>query len=159
MTSDLRTIIDTGVVVSALLLPRSLPRQAFDVAAARGRLLVSDETIAELNDVLRRPKFDKYVSETRRLEFLAALVREAEVIDVVDVVTDCRDPKDNRFLELALSGRGSHIVTGDSDLLVLHPFRGIAIVTPQSFLTMLGVQNPSAEPSDEPDRNMPGETA
>lgn len=159
MTSDLRTIIDTGVVVSALLLPRSVPRQAFDVAAARGRLLVSDETIAELDDVLRWPKFDKYVSETRRLEFLAALVREAEVIDVVDVVTECRDPKDNKFLELALSGRGSHIVTGDTDLLVLHPFRRIAIVNPQSFFTLPGVQHPSAEPSDEPDRNMPGETA
>ena len=157
MTSDLRTVIDTGVVVSALLLPRCVPRQAFDVAAARGRLLVSDETIAELDDVLRRPKFDKYVSETQRLEFLAALVREAELIDVVDVVTECRDPKDNKFLELALSGRGSHIVTGDSDLLVLHPFREIAIVTPQSFLTILGVQNRSADPSDEPDRNMPGE--
>jgi putative PIN family toxin of toxin-antitoxin system len=157
VTSDLRTVIDTGVVVSALLLPRSVPRQAFDVAAARGRLLVSDETIAELDDVLRRPKFDKYVSETQRLEFLAALVREAELIDVVDVVTECRDPKDNKFLELALSGRGSHIVTGDSDLLVLHPFREIAIVTPQSFLTTPGVQHPSAEPSDEPDRNMPGE--
>ena len=61
MTSDLRTVIDTGVVVSALLLPRSVPRQAFDVAATRGRLLVSDETIAELDDVLRRPKFDKHV--------------------------------------------------------------------------------------------------
>jgi hypothetical protein len=58
---------------------------------------------------------------------------------------------------LALSGRGSHIVTGDSDLLALHPFREIVIVTPQSFLTMPGVQNHSAEPSDEPDRNMPGE--
>ena len=87
MKSDLRTVIDTGVVVSAALLPRSVPRQAFDLAAARGRLLVSDKTIAELDDVLRRPKFDKYVSETRRLEFLSALVQEAEVIDVVDVVT------------------------------------------------------------------------
>lgn len=157
MTSDLRTVIDTSVVVSALLLPRSVPRQAFDVAAARGRLLVSDETIAELDDVLRRPQFDKYVSETQRLEFLAAFVRDAEVIDVVDEVTECRDPKDNKFLGLALSGRGSHIVTGDSDLLVLHPFRKITIVTPQSFLTMLGVPDLSAEPSDEPDRNMPGE--
>lgn len=145
MTSDLRTVIDTGVVVSALLLPRSVPRQAFDAAAARGPLLVSDETISELDDVLRRPKLDKYFSETRRLEFLAALVREAEVIDIVDAVTDCRDPKDNKFLELALNGRGSHIVTGDSDLLVLHPFREIAIVTPHSFLNMLGVQNPSTE--------------
>lgn len=143
MTSDLRTVIETGVVVSAILLPRAVPRQAFDVAAARGRLLVSDETIAELDDVLRRPKFDKYVSETQRLEFLAALVRAAEVIDVVDVVTDCRDPRDNKFLELALSGRGSHIVSGDSDLLVLHPFREITVLTPQSFLTIPDAQDPS----------------
>jgi len=156
--SDLRTVIDSGVVVSAVLLPRSVPRQAFDLAATRGRLLVSDKTIAELDDVLRRPKFDKYVSEARRLEFLSALVQEAEVIDVVDVVTHCRDPKDNKFLELALSGKGTHIVTGDSDLLVLHPYRGITIVSPQSFLAIPAVQGPRAEPSDEPDRNMPGET-
>jgi len=143
--SDLRTVIDTGVVVSAVLLPRSVARQAFDLAAGQGRLPVSDKTIAELDEVLRRPKFDKYVSETRRLEFLSALVREAEVIDVSDVVTDCRDPKDNKFLELALSGKGSHIVTGDSDLLVLHPFRGIAIVSPQSFLAVASVHDPRAE--------------
>jgi putative PIN family toxin of toxin-antitoxin system len=138
VTSDLRIVIDTGVAVSAVLLPRSIPRRAFDLAAARGRLLVSAETVAELDEVLRRSKFDKYVSESQRLEFLAALVHEAEVIDVVDVVEDCRDPKDNKFLELALSGRGSHILTGDADLLVLHPFCGVAIVNPQVFVSQFG---------------------
>jgi predicted nucleic acid-binding protein len=49
-------------------------------------------------------------------------------------VTDCRDPKDNKFLELALSGKATHIVSGDEDLLVLHPFRGILILMPQAFL-------------------------
>jgi putative PIN family toxin of toxin-antitoxin system len=137
MTTDLRTVLDTGVVVSAVLLPHSVPRQAFDAAAARGRLLVSHQTIAELDEVLRRPKFERYVSEQRRLEFLAALLREAEVVEVVDVVTDCRDPKDNQFLELALSGQADHIVTGDADLLVLHPFRGIDIVSPKSFLDIV----------------------
>ncbi len=115
MKSDLRTVIDTGVVVSAVLLPRSVPRQAFDLAAARGRLLVSDETVAELDNVLRRSKFDHYLSEDRRLEFLAALVLEAEVVQVVDVAADCRDPKDNKFLALALSGQASHIITGDAE--------------------------------------------
>jgi len=118
------------------LLPHSAPRQAFDLAISRGTLLVSDRTIVELDEVLRRPKFNRYVSELQRLEFLAALLREAEVIEVDEVVTECRDPKDNSFLNLALSGRGSHIVTGDLDLLVLHPFRGIAIVNPRSFLTI-----------------------
>ena len=100
---------------------------------------MSEDTIAELNEVFRRPRFDKYVTEALRLEFLAALVRETEVIEVVDSVTQCRDPRDNKSLELALSGKASHIVTGDSDLLVLHPFRDIAIVSPQSFLAIPGV--------------------
>ena len=134
MTSEVRAVVDTAIAVSAVLLPRSVPRQSFDAAATRGRLLVSEMTIAELDEVLRRPKFNKYVPEEKRLEFLAALVREAELVEVVHVVSECRDPKDNKFLELAVSGNASHIISGDADLLVLHPFRGIAIVTPQVFL-------------------------
>lgn len=155
MTSELRTVVDTGVAVSAALLPRSLPRRAFDLASSLGRLLVSDQTVAELDEVLRRPKFDKYVSEARRLEFLAALVRDAELVEVSDVVTNCRDPKDNKFLELAISGRGSHIVSGDQDLLVLHPFRGVQILSPQSLVSALA--NPGepdeAHVSDEDQKN------
>jgi hypothetical protein len=147
--SETRTVIDTGVAVSAVLLPRSVPRQAFD-AAAGGKLLVSEATIAELDEVLRRPKFDKYVPEEKRLEFLAALVRVAELVKVAEVVTACRDAKDDKFLELAVSGRASHIVSGDDDLLVLHPFRGIAVVTPQAFLA--GVQGSGAEAGAAADR-------
>lgn len=98
---------------------------------------MSEATIAELDEVLRRPKFNKYVPEEKRLEFLAALVREAAVVEASEVITECRDPKDNKFLELAVSGKASHIITGDADLLTLHPFRGIAIVTPQVFLASL----------------------
>jgi putative PIN family toxin of toxin-antitoxin system len=133
----MRTVVDTGVAVSAILLPRSVPRQAFDAAASGGRLLVSVATIAELDEVLRRPKFDKYVSEAQRIEFLASLVRQAEEVEVVDVVSDCADPKDNKFLELALSGRASHILASDQDLVALHPYRGIAILRPQEFLDTL----------------------
>src|SRR6266849_5744108 len=105
MASELRTVIDTGVAISAALLPRSVPRHAFDTAAARGRLLVSEATVAELEEVFRRPKFDKYVREEKRLEFLAALVREAELVEVTDVVRECRDPQDDKFLALAVSGK------------------------------------------------------
>jgi putative PIN family toxin of toxin-antitoxin system len=135
--SKLRVVLDTGVVVRAVLLPRSVTRHAFDAAAGRGRLLVSEATIAEPDEVLRRPKFDKYLPEEKRLEFLTALVREAEPVTVTQVIAECRDPRDDKFLELAVTGTASHIVTGDSDLLVLHPFRGIEIVTPQSFLASL----------------------
>jgi uncharacterized protein len=65
----MRVVIDTGVVVSALLLPRSVPRQAFDAAASHGNLLVSEATIAELDEVLRRPKFDRYIPESMAWSF------------------------------------------------------------------------------------------
>jgi uncharacterized protein len=137
MASEFRTVIDTAVAISAALLPRSVPRQAFDAALARGRLLLSAATVTELEEVFRRPKFDKYVAEQKRLGFLAALVRDAELVEVIDTVTECRDPKDDKFLALAVSGRASHIVSGDADLLALHPFRGISVLTPQTFLTLL----------------------
>lgn len=136
MAIEFRTIIDTTVAISAAMLPHSVPRQAFDAAVARDRLLMSEATVAELEEVFRRPKFDKYVAEQKRLEFLAALVRDAELVEVADAVKECRDPKDDKFLALAVSGRATHIVSGDSDLLALHPFRGVDILTPQAYLAM-----------------------
>lgn len=134
MTNKLRAVFDTSIVVSAVLLPRSVPRQAFDRVQEQGKILISVATVAELNEVLRRQHFDKYVREAQRLEFLAALIREAELVDVTEVVTECRDPKDNKFLELAVSGKATCLISGDKDLLALHPFRGIPVVAPQVFL-------------------------
>src|SRR5438270_10864545 len=111
MTSDFRTVLDTSVLISAVLLPRSVPRQAFDAAAARGKLLVSEATVAELDEVLRRPKFNRYVPEEKRLEFLAALVQQAEQVAVTEVITACRDAKDNKVLELAVGGSASHLLS------------------------------------------------
>jgi uncharacterized protein len=137
MTADLRVVIDTNVVISAMLLPLSIPRRALDRAMREGRVLISAATVTEMDEVIRRPRFDKYLSEEERSEFLTTLVHEAELVNVVETVTDCRDPRDNKFLELAVSGRATHIVSGDSDLLVLHPFRGITLVSPSAFLTLV----------------------
>ena len=137
MTTDLRVVFDTNVVISAMLLPLSIPRRALDRAMRKGRPLISAAMTTELDDVIHLPKFDKYLSEEERIEFLTTLVHEAELVNVVETVTDCRDPRDNKFLELAVSGRATHIVTGDSDLLVLHPFRGIIVVSPSEFLTLV----------------------
>lgn len=137
MASELRIVVDTGVAISAALLPRSVPRQAVDAAVSRGRLLVSEATALELDDVFRRPKFDKYVRQEARLEFLAALVRDAELVEITETIKACRDPKDDKFLELAISGKATHIISGDPDLRTPHPFRGIAIVGPAAFLALL----------------------
>lgn len=134
MPTEPRFVLDTNVIVSALLLRRSVARQAFDRALENGKLLLSLATLDELDQVLRRRGFDRYVLEDERMQFLAALVREAVLIEVTETVTECRDPKDNKFLELAVSGNATCIISGDDDLLALHPFRGIPIFTPRSFL-------------------------
>lgn len=130
----MRVIFDTGVVVSGLLLPRSVPRLAFQAARNRGEILVSVATLEELDDVLRRSKFDAYITEEQRLDFLAAYIRETEEITVDIRLQVCRDPTDDKFLELAIAGRATHIVSGDPDLLTLSPFRGVIIVNPREFL-------------------------
>jgi putative PIN family toxin of toxin-antitoxin system len=136
MPSEPRFVFDTNVVISALLLKRSVARQAFDKATQIGKLLVSRVTVEELNDVLRRKGFEKYVTEEERMEFLSAFVRDGVLVEIIERVMVCRDPKDDKFLELAINGKASCIVSGDEDLLVLHPFRGIAIVTPREFLEL-----------------------
>ena len=133
----MRFVFDTGVVVSSLMILWSTPRRAFDLARQSGRLLVSGATLEELDDVLRRPKLAEYISEDQRLVFLAAYLREAEDVTVTTRFKACRDPKDDKFLELAVDGKATHIVTGDHDLLTLGPFRGIAIRSPAEFLNEL----------------------
>lgn len=130
----MRVVFDTIVVVSALMLLGSPPRRAFDAALQHGQLLVSEAMLEELDDVLRRPKLAGYVSEEQRLEFLAAYIRDAEDVLVTTRLRECRDPKDDKFLELAIAGKATHIVSGDQDLLTLSPFRGIVILTPADFL-------------------------
>ena len=138
MPTDLRFVFDTNVIVSALLLKHPVARQAFDKALEIGKLLVSQATIEELNEILRREDFNKYVLENERIQFIAILVREATLVEVTETVNECRDPKDNKFLELAVSGKATCIVSGDDDLLVLHPFRGMPILTPRQFLSHSG---------------------
>ncbi len=134
MTSNVRAVLDTNVAISAALLPQSTPRQAFDQVLEQGASLISIATLAELNEVLRRSRFNRYLREEERLEFLSTLVRESELVEVTAAVSVCRDPKDDKLLELAVSGAATHIITGDDDLLVLHPFRGIAILSPHDFV-------------------------
>lgn len=129
-----RVVFDTNVVVSALLMPGSVPRRAFNKALTHATVLISLATAAELNDVLRRSRFDRYLPEDERLQLLDGFLRQAIHVVRTELITDCRDPKDNKFLELAVSGRATYIISGDDDLLMLHPFRGISILTPRQFL-------------------------
>ena len=97
-------------------------------------LLVSEATMNELADVLSRPKVDRYISLEDRQQFLRLLGRIAEFAADMYTVRECRDPKDDKFLEVALSGKADLILTGDADLLTLNPWRGIAILSAAEYL-------------------------
>ena len=129
-----RIVADTNLLVSRLLLPQSLPAKAVRKAVDEGQLLVSDATLGELADVLSRAKFDPYVSLEDRQDFIRVLNRVAERIIVTAPIKACRDPKDDKFLEVALNGEANLILTGDRDLLTLHPFRGVDILSPREYL-------------------------
>ena len=129
-----RLVLDTNALISRLLLPGSIPARAVSKAVAEDQLLASDDTIMELADVLARPKFDPYVTIRERQEFLRLFNCIAERVTITHVLRVCRDPKDDKFLELAVNGAAQLIITGDADLLALHPFRGVDILTPTDYL-------------------------
>jgi uncharacterized protein len=129
-----RLVIDTNVLVSAAIAVPSAPRQAVDWAIDHGTLLFSESTMDELKGVLLRPKFDRYLTRAGRAIFLAQLESVAEMVPTVQIVRECRDPKDDKFLEVALNGRANAIISGDMDLLAIGPWRKIVIITPTEYL-------------------------
>jgi uncharacterized protein len=102
----------------------------------RSQPLVSDDTLSELADRLSRPKFDRYVSREDRQRFFELYARVAEWVTITTTIRRCRDPRDDKFLELAIDGNADWIVTGDKDLLELSPYEAILIITPVAALAL-----------------------
>jgi putative PIN family toxin of toxin-antitoxin system len=118
-------VIDTNVLISALLFKNSVPFQAVKLAEKQGIILYSEATLKELQQVLNRKKFNKYLSLEDRQIFLIKFISSSELVSITEKITACRDEKDNKFLELAVSGNANVIVTGDLDLLILNPFQSV----------------------------------
>lgn len=129
-------ILDTNTILSATLTPKSISYQAIKKAYLHFQIVLSIHIWEELQDVFSRKKFDKYLPEESRLLFLTSLKQNAIFIEPTETITDCRDPKDNKFLELAVASDAQFIVTGDEDLLVLNPYRGTTILKSGDFLTL-----------------------
>jgi hypothetical protein len=129
-----RIVIDTNVLISRFLHRNSVPAQAVAKAARTSALLASEDTFAEVEEVFQRRKFDSFFTLARRREMLEEFRVLVTFIPIPTPIRVCRDPKDDKFLEVAVHGRADLIVTGDTDLLALHPFRGIAILTPTDYL-------------------------
>lgn len=138
--SSHRVVLDTGVLVSRVLRPESVPARVVLHAAEHATLLMSEETLRELASVLQRFKFAKYISPPDAEEFVQSMADLAEFVEITAHISVCRDPDDDKFLSLALLGAADAIVTGDKDLLDLSPFEGVAIITPREYLDQRGQQ-------------------
>ena len=116
MKARKRIVLDSNTLVSRLPVPSSVPAQAVRKALREADILMSEATIAESVEVLGRKKFDPYVSLEDRQELIRLLVKIVDIVPIGSAVTACRDPKDNKILEVA--------VNGEADLIILEPAVG-----------------------------------
>lgn len=131
--SSIRLVIDTNVLVSAILSPYSIPAKVLNWGEDNGIILYSTDTLAELLSVLARSKFAKYI-QPDDIEGLSLRIKATWFyVPILKRVNLCRDAKDDKFIELALNGNASHLITGDTDLLILHPIQNIPVINPRTF--------------------------
>ncbi len=134
-------VFDTSTLIGCCLTQQGRPAEALAYALRNFTVAVSVSTKAEAIEVFQRDKFDPWKSHQDRMTFLNGFLGAAKEFVVTQLVNDCRDPKDNKFLELALAAKAIMIVSSDSDLLVLNPYRDVEILTPTDFLARMKSRN------------------
>jgi putative PIN family toxin of toxin-antitoxin system len=131
----MKVVFDNNVLISAALIKHSVPFKAFEKVVKTHVLLRSHKVLGNFLKTILKPKFDRYFKDDlSKKDFVISFILASTDIKIRHHITLCRDPKDNMYLELALSGKAGCIVIGDNDLLVLDPFRNIRIITPKDFL-------------------------
>jgi uncharacterized protein len=127
-------VFDASSLVGALLKAESLPERALLLARANETICLSPDVEAEIREVFSRPKFRKYLTTGRAERILGLLTTAAMFVTPTEPVRDCRDAKDDKYLELALASSAHAIVSSDDDLLALDPWRGIRIISPAAYV-------------------------
>ena len=133
----MRLVVDTNVFVSAALKESSWPGHTIQLIGRYGGLLKSAATEQELLDVLQRPRFAPKIAPIF-LDGVRRILAAAELITITEPLALCRDPADDKFLELAVNGGADLIISGDGDLLGMGSVRDIPIVTPAAFVRAVG---------------------
>lgn len=132
MESKIRVILDTNLWISYLISKRL--KKIDELFEKESIVLIfSQELLEEFIEVVSRPKFTRYFSKQDVEDLLEQFDYFGELIEVVSIVSVCRDEKDNFLLSLAKDGKADYLVTGDKDLLVLESFEGTKILTYANF--------------------------
>jgi putative PIN family toxin of toxin-antitoxin system len=139
-----RIVVDNSTLVSAAIRSGSIPDRALRKALDECEVCASIDSLSELEEVLVRPKFNQYLGGEARRKFMNLAHENFRVFSMAhfapsDLIPSCRDPRDDKFLALALVAKAGLIISSDDDLLALHPWRGIPIVRPAEFVA--GVRN------------------
>lgn len=131
-SKSIKVIIDTNVWIS-FLIGKSLKGIQNYLDNGVIKIVVCQEQLIELNEVFKRPKFQKYFSKVQVKEFFELLEECSVCIDLTTKVNDCRDLKDNYLLSLVIDSKADYLITGDSDLLVLNPYKSTKILNYSDF--------------------------
>lgn len=123
-----RVVLDTNVFISFALSPTAVSAQAVERALVIFDVLASPATLTEFVTRLMRSKFDRYVTLEQRRALLLKVIQCSTLIQTTHQLTVCRDPDDNKFLELAASGQARYLITGDNDLLILQEYGRTAYI-------------------------------
>ena len=127
-----KCVVDTNVLISAAL-SKDAPFRILEHLIKNNALIFSKETISELSSRIIQPKFDKYVSAEDREAYVNNLILSADLVIIDNLIQGCRDRDDDKFLETAVKSNAHFIISGDQDILTMHRFEGIDIVTVQEF--------------------------
>jgi putative PIN family toxin of toxin-antitoxin system len=133
-------VVDANTVASAALKAESQPETALIFALIHDSLYLSEPVLDEIREVLSRPKFRRYVGEERLAEILALMLGYAHFVTPMTNVRACRDPADDKYLDLALAADAHAIVTGDHDLLSMSPWRGIRIINAAEYVALIAAR-------------------
>jgi hypothetical protein len=131
-----RVILDTNLWISLLITRK---HEILERALNDGKIILifSEKLLSEFNDVIKRPKFQKYFSDSE-IQTLLNLIQEfSEFIEIRTTVNLCRDEKDNFLLSMCIDGTVDFLVTGDKDLLILETIDKTQIITYQNFTEQL----------------------
>jgi putative PIN family toxin of toxin-antitoxin system len=139
----MRIVVDTNILVSFAIRPSKDFENLFDYLAGHGIALISEATLSELFTVLSREKFRKYIPQDSAVDYVEWYAGIAEHVIVTEDVIACRDPKDDKFLSLAVTGKADCIIAGDSDLLDMIAYDGIPIYRAADFLKLPVVKSSS----------------
>ena len=140
----LRAVVDTNILVRAVIKPSgTIGPVLLRLRQGSYTLLYAQSLLEELIDVLNRPRIREKCRLTEQdIQTVVGLILlRGEAVTPTERIAVCHDPRDNKFLEVAMAGEADVIVSEDQDLLVLHSFVGIPILPPAAFLQMLDTEN------------------